>query len=95
MVVAGVHEGKNEINARVGYFNLGINLKTEKPTSEQIKKAVNEVIGNGIYYRSVKELSEEFKEYKPNELFAEHAASLLKKHRKKAGTRKQLEEAIY
>jgi UDP:flavonoid glycosyltransferase YjiC (YdhE family) len=23
MVVAGVHEGKNEINARVGYFQTG------------------------------------------------------------------------
>jgi MGT family glycosyltransferase len=95
MVVAGVHEGKNEINARVGYFNLGINLKTEKPTSEQLKKAVEEVIANRIYARSVKQLSEEFKEYDPNGLFAEHAASLLKKSRKKASTRKQLEEAIY
>ena len=95
MVVAGVHEGKNEINARVGYFNLGINLKTEKPTSEQLKKAVEEVIGNSIYTHSVQELSEEFKEYDPNELFAEHAAYLLKKNRKKAGARKQLEEAIY
>ena len=29
MVVAGIHEGKNEICARVGFFKLGINLKTE------------------------------------------------------------------
>ncbi|MEO8406423.1 MAG: glycosyltransferase, partial [Chitinophagaceae bacterium] len=27
-VVAGIHEGKNEINARIGYFKLGVNLKT-------------------------------------------------------------------
>jgi UDP:flavonoid glycosyltransferase YjiC (YdhE family) len=32
LVVAGVHEGKNEICARIGYFKLGINLKTETPT---------------------------------------------------------------
>ncbi len=32
LVVGGVHEGKLEINARVGYFKLGIDLKTEKPT---------------------------------------------------------------
>ncbi|MDQ4139325.1 MAG: glycosyltransferase, partial [Bacteroidota bacterium] len=37
MVVGGKHEGKNEICARVGYFNLGINLKTEAPGKEQIK----------------------------------------------------------
>ena len=28
MVVAGIHEGKNEINARIGYFGLGVNLRT-------------------------------------------------------------------
>ncbi len=56
---------------------------------------MEEVIGNGIYSRSVEELSEEFTDYDPNELFAQHVASLLKKNRKKAGSRKQLEEAIY
>ncbi len=35
MVLAGVHEGKNEINARIGYFKLGINLRTETPTPEK------------------------------------------------------------
>ena len=44
MVVAGVHEGKNEICARVGYFKLGINLETEKPTAAQIKKAVEKIL---------------------------------------------------
>lgn len=38
MVVAGIHEGKNEICARVGYFKLGINLRTENPKPEKIKK---------------------------------------------------------
>ncbi len=31
MVTAGVHEAKNEICARVGYFNLGMNLKPRDP----------------------------------------------------------------
>ena len=35
MVVAGVHEGKNEIAARVGYFKLGINLNTEHQKLQQ------------------------------------------------------------
>jgi UDP:flavonoid glycosyltransferase YjiC (YdhE family) len=95
MVVAGVHEGKNEINARVGYFKLGVNLKTEKPTAEQLKRAVNEVISNPVYARNVKELSEEFSEYDPTELFEKHVASLLKPAWKKEKARKQMEEAIY
>src|SRR4030095_6122592 len=40
LVVAGVHEGKNEINARIGYFKLGIDLKTEKPSPSQIREGV-------------------------------------------------------
>jgi MGT family glycosyltransferase len=95
MVVAGVHEGKNEINARVGYFKLGVNLKTEKPTALQLRKAVDEVLGNPEYARNVKELSEEFKEYHPAELFAGHVASLLKQNRKTVKVTRQLEEAIY
>ena len=31
MVCAGINEGKNEICTRIGYFKIGINLKTETP----------------------------------------------------------------
>lgn len=77
LVVAGVHEGKNEINARVGYFKLGINLKTEKPTPKQIRAAVNEVISNGIYKNNVQQLSKEFKEYDTYNLCAAYVNDLL------------------
>jgi MGT family glycosyltransferase len=70
MVVAGVHEGKNEICARVGYFNLGVNLKTEKPTVQQLKKAVEDVLTNSKYAESVKALAQEFRQYNPQELCA-------------------------
>ncbi|MGN6400319.1 MAG: glycosyltransferase [Flavisolibacter sp.] len=95
MIVAGVHEGKNEINARVGYFGLGINLKTEKPTPSQLKAAVEEVISNKMYSKNVKALNNEFKEYSPNELFEEHVASLLNKNKRTERKRRQIEEAIY
>ena len=63
MVVAGIHEGKNEINARVGYFKLGINLKTETPAVSAIRNAVEEVLYNDIYRQNTTELSEEFSRY--------------------------------
>lgn len=85
MVVAGMHEGKNEINARVGYFKLGINLNTEKPTAEQLKKSVEEVLANQVYSDNVKKLSEEFRHYAPNELCAYFVAKLL--HERSAGKR--------
>lgn len=65
MVVAGVHEGKNEICARVGYFKLGINLRTEKPEPEQIWKAVNEVARTIEYKKNVSRLANEFRNYEP------------------------------
>jgi UDP:flavonoid glycosyltransferase YjiC (YdhE family) len=79
LVVAGVHEGKNEINARIGYFELGINLKTEKPKAAQMKKAVEQVIGNVKYKENVVKLSKEFTNYNPGELIAKHIAEVLQK----------------
>jgi MGT family glycosyltransferase len=68
MVVAGVHEGKNEIAARVGYFKVGVNLKTEKPTAEQILNAVDKVTNDVIYKTNVAKISREFAQYKPESI---------------------------
>ena len=65
MVLAGIHEGKNEICARVGYFNLGLNLRTERPKPGAIRKAVDEVLSNPQYQKNVEDLSAEFKAYDP------------------------------
>lgn len=77
MVVAGIHEGKNEINARVGYFKLGINLKTEKPSVLQLRKSVEEILANDIYSKNVKLLSEEFRAYDPSEICVQQITRLL------------------
>lgn len=68
MVVGGIHEGKNEICARVGYFQLGINLHTERPSASKIKKAVGKVLAGKHYYQNTKRLSAEFSAYKPAEI---------------------------
>jgi MGT family glycosyltransferase len=77
MVVAGVHEGKNEICARVGYFKIGINLKTETPSVPQLKQAVNTVMHNKKYKNNIEWLADEFSGYKANDLFAGYVASAL------------------
>lgn len=68
MVVAGIHEGKNEINARVRYFKLGIDLKTEKPRPEQIYKSTMEILENPEYKKNVEVLRREFNNYNPQQL---------------------------
>ena len=79
MVVAGVHEGKNEICARIGYFKLGINLKTERPTPAQIKKAAEKILSSSVYNKNVQRLGKEFRQYHPGELSASYISALLHK----------------
>ncbi len=93
MVTAGVHEGKNEICARVGYFNLGINLKTERPTPEQIRKSVEQVVRNEIYRKNVTVLSQEFSHYDPNLLSERYVQQVLPKAI--SLQKRKVEEPIY
>lgn len=76
MVVAGVHEGKNEICARVGYFKIGINLKTEKPTAEQILNAVDNVTNDVMYKMNINKLAREFAQYTPEAILDGYIAKL-------------------
>lgn len=83
MVTAGVHEGKNEICARVGYFNLGIDLRTEKPSAQQIRNAVLKVLSDDRYRNAVDKLRAEFAEYDTADLFEDFVEQALNSIRKK------------
>lgn len=77
LVAAGVHEGKNEVCARIGYFEYGINLQTETPSAEAIRNAVNEVIENSKYRNNVARLLDEMDLYPSQALCAKAIARLL------------------
>lgn len=95
LVVAGVHEGKNEINARIGYFDLGINLKTERPKASRIKNAVETVINNKKYKANVIRLAKEFSRYNPAALTANHVAEVLQRSGLLYFSAPRVEEKIY
>ena len=78
MVAAGINEGKNEICARIGYFNLGIDLKSEKPTAQRIKKAVDKLLSDPQYKKNVERLRKEFKQRDANKLSAEYILNTAK-----------------
>jgi UDP:flavonoid glycosyltransferase YjiC (YdhE family) len=63
VVVAGVTEGKNEIAARVGWSNVGINLKTERPSPQQIRDAVQTVLRDPSYRRRAEALQARYAEH--------------------------------
>jgi len=77
MVVAGIHEGKNEINARVGYFKLGVNLRTERPSVLQLRKATEAVLQDHSFSKNVADLREEFSAYDPALICTHYLSSLL------------------
>jgi MGT family glycosyltransferase len=79
LVVAGIHEGKNEINARIGYFGLGINLKSEWPKPTQLRAAIEEVMKDKKYKENVVRLANEFANYNPDQLCAQYLQELLQK----------------
>ena len=94
MVTAGIHEGKNEIAARVGYFKVGIDLKTETPKPAQIRRSVEEILSNKQYRRNVQKLSSEFRQYASNELSEKYIRELLQKAENSA-TLHQFQEVNY
>lgn len=46
LVTAGLNEGKSDVNARVEYAGVGINLKTETPSAAAVRSAVDTVLGD-------------------------------------------------
>lgn len=77
LLVAGVHEGKNEINARIGFFRLGINLSTESPRPADIRRSISKIMADSSYKKNVEKLAREFATYNPNKLCAYYVAKLL------------------
>jgi UDP:flavonoid glycosyltransferase YjiC (YdhE family) len=72
MVAAGVNEGKNEICARIDYFKLGTDLRTEKPTPKEIKMAVAKILSDPEYINNVERLRDEFNRYDSSKLAAKY-----------------------
>lgn len=77
VVVAGVHEGKEDIAARVQYNRVGIDLRTEMPKPAQIHQAVDTVLADEAYRQRVQTLSDNFSQYQPIQLVEQYINGLL------------------
>jgi UDP:flavonoid glycosyltransferase YjiC (YdhE family) len=63
VIAAGKREGKNDINARVGYNHLGIDLGTENPKPAAIRKAITRLLNDATYTSNVANLRAELEAY--------------------------------
>ena len=59
LLVTGRLEGKNDINARIDYCGLGIDLRTERPKPAQMDAAVARVLAAPQYAERVGRLRAE------------------------------------
>jgi len=67
LLCAGITAGKNDVNAHVRYFKVGVDLKTDKPSTAKIKKGVTKVFSNE-FVENARKLQSILKTYDPNKL---------------------------
>ncbi|WP_407158300.1 glycosyltransferase [Bradyrhizobium sp. STM 3557] len=61
LVCAGLTEDKADVNMRVGWSEVGINLKTNAPTPKALRDAVRTVLASEKFRRRALLMSEEFR----------------------------------
>jgi MGT family glycosyltransferase len=72
LLLAGKLEAKNDINARLDYRGYGLDLRTERPTPQQIARGVERVLGDPAYRARVVELRAEIARYDPFAIIERH-----------------------
>lgn len=76
ILAAGKREGKNDITARIDYFGVGVDLRTERPSHRAIAKGVRRIVGNGRYAARAATLRDELRSYDPLDLITGELASV-------------------
>jgi UDP:flavonoid glycosyltransferase YjiC (YdhE family) len=75
IVAGGETEDKPEVNNRIAYAGVGINLHTATPKSKQIRDAVRKILSDKSYQQKAQQMQAEFAQYDA----ANTAAQLLEK----------------
>lgn len=70
LVVAGINEGKSDVNARVEYAGVGINLRTESPKPADIAAAVGKILADPGWKSRARKMREHFEGEDPAEASA-------------------------
>jgi UDP:flavonoid glycosyltransferase YjiC (YdhE family) len=60
LVTAGMTEDKADVNARVAWSGVGLNLATNEPTDEALRAAVRTVLDRPAYRLRASQMAEEF-----------------------------------
>jgi MGT family glycosyltransferase len=75
VVAAGKLEGKCDVNARLSYRGLGIDLRTERPKPRQIRAAVERVLHTPSYAENAARVRDELRRYDSARIIEERLVS--------------------
>ena len=76
LLTAGTREGKNDVNAHVDYFGVGIDLRTESPGAATIRQASERILNEPRWKEKVAQLCAEIDHYHPNELIEAYISNV-------------------
>jgi UDP:flavonoid glycosyltransferase YjiC (YdhE family) len=65
LICAGKLEGKSDINARIAFRGLGIDLRTERPTPRQIREGVADILADRGHAARVRDARAALERYRP------------------------------
>jgi MGT family glycosyltransferase len=75
LVCAGRTEDKADVSARVAWAGAGVDLRSDTPTAEQVRRAVHAVLTEPSYHGGARRIRDDFARHDPP---AEAAAEVLK-----------------
>ncbi|KAF9055330.1 putative UDP-glucuronosyltransferase 2A3 [Hymenopellis radicata] len=78
IVIGGTTEDKPEVAARAEWAGVGVNLKTDRPSPEQVRTAVREVLEHPKYKARALEIEKEMQTYDPIQIIADSVEELAK-----------------
>ena len=78
LVIAGASEDKMEVAARVEHSGAGINLRKQRPSPEDISKAVMKILSEPSYRQKAKGLKADFAKYDAPTLAVDLVEELIK-----------------
>jgi UDP:flavonoid glycosyltransferase YjiC (YdhE family) len=61
LVTAGLTEDKADVNARVAWSGVGIDLATNEPTPQALREAIRTVLDRPTYRRQASSMADEFR----------------------------------
>ncbi|KAF8915056.1 putative UDP-glucuronosyltransferase 2A3 [Mucidula mucida] len=76
VVVGGTTQDKPEVAARAEWAGVGVNLKTDTPSPEQVRTAVREVLDHPKYTARAVEIEKEMQTYDPIQIIADSVDEL-------------------